>query len=130
MKKLILKTILSWVSFLVFLTYSILLLISVLADLVCSSNGGYSYMYYPNEAFGIEINTLWYNLFQLLAVVVLTGIFGYILIKTTITLYKKVKENSTAKTEQRAAQKAARAEANKQARIEQLQAELDELKRD
>ncbi len=45
-------------------------------------------------------------------------------------LVEKAKAKSTARKQSKEQSKAARAEANKQARIEQLQAELDELKKD
>lgn len=127
MKKNIIKTSLLSIVFIIFLIYTIFLFIDCLSVIVFMSNGGHSIWSSALNAFHIEIDSLWFKLFAFLCFAIITIAIGYMLCKSAISLYKTYK----AKYENEiAAKKAARAEADKQAKIAQLEAELKELKKD
>ncbi|MBD5632501.1 MAG: hypothetical protein HDP34_04660 [Clostridia bacterium] len=128
MKKYLTKTIFFNFAFILFLVYTIILFILTISTIVALSDANIeSYYSYPYEVFNIKISTLLGSIFQFLTTLLITTIFGYFAIKSSILLYKEYKMEYSDKI---AARKAARAEADKQAKIAKLEAELEELKKD
>ncbi len=126
MKGKILKTALTTILFLLFLIGWILELIVIIGYLKSLSSGTFSYVYIPS--LNVEIPSVVYRLFG--TFLILSTIGSYIGYKSIYSIINLIKEYNKTYADKIAAQKAARAEAKKQARIAQLQADLEELKKD
>ena len=111
--------------FLVFLVGWILQFIQIIELFAEDFSGTNSEIYTPT--LNLHIPTIVYYLFGLFTIMsTLTSYIGYKVVQNAIHIYIEYKLKYADKI---AAQKAARAEADKQAKIAQLEAELKELKK-
>ncbi len=126
MKKSIIKFSLLTLLFLVFLVGWILQFIQIIELFAEDFSGTNSEIYTPT--LNLHIPTIVDYLFGLFTIMsTLTSYIGYKVVQNAIHIYREYKLKYADKI---AAQKAARAEADKQAKIAQLEAELKELKKD
>ena len=90
------------------------------------------YMTYPEFALNLKIPYFFYFLFStMLLYTTITAFLGYKVVSQALSMYKeKYADKFTARKQKRAQAKAERAEEAKQAKIQALEAELQELKND